>query len=138
VRAGIDWRWETFPEYLDTVERWRPGLNVAVFVGHSAIRYYVMGAAAAERPATEDELRRMQDVVREAMRAGACGFSTSESTTHFFGDGTPVPSRVAARDEIRALVTVLREFGRGITEVAPLHVIGSTDSKADDQCFYAG
>jgi N-acyl-D-aspartate/D-glutamate deacylase len=137
LRAGIDWQWETFPEYLDTLERWRPALNLAVFVGHAAIRYYVMGAAATERAATADELQRMQDIVREAMRAGACGFSTSESPTHFFGDGTPVPSRVAPRDELRALCSVLRECGRGITEVAPLHLIGSTDDKSEDQRFYA-
>ena len=136
LRAGIHWEWEAFPEYLDTLERWRPGLNVAVFVGHAAIRYYVMGAAATERAATADELRRMQDVVREAMRAGACGFSTSESPTHFFGDGTPVPSRVASRDEIRALASVLGEFGRGITEIAPRHTIGGTDGKSEDQRFY--
>jgi len=136
LRAGIQWEWETFPEYLDTLERWRPALNLAVFVGHAAIRYYVMGGAATERAASDDELRRMQDIVREAMRAGACGFSTSESPTHFFGDGTPVPSRVAPRDEIRALASVLKEFGRGITEVAPLHLIGGTDSKSADQRFY--
>ncbi len=137
LRAGIHWEWETFPQYLDAVERWRPAINVAVFIGHSAIRYYVMGAAAAERAATADEMARMQDIVREAMRAGACGFSTSESPTHFFGDGTPVPSRAAPREEIRALASVLREFGRGLMEVAPLHIIGSTDSKAEDQEFYA-
>ena len=137
LRAGIEWAWESFPEYLDTVERWRPGLNVAVFVGHSAVRYYVMGAAAAERAATDEELARMQAVVRAAMRAGACGFSTSESPTHFFGDGTPVPSRVARREEIRALSAVLRDVGRGVIEVAPLHLIGSTESKSEDQRFYA-
>jgi len=137
LRAGIDWQWETFPEYLDTIERWRPALNVAVFVGHAAIRYYVMGAAATARAASDDELQRMQDIVRDAMRAGACGFSTSESPTHFFGDGTPVPSRVAPREEIRALCSVLGEFGRGITEIAPLHLIGGTDDKSDDQRFYA-
>jgi N-acyl-D-aspartate/D-glutamate deacylase len=136
LRAGIHWEWETFPEYLDTLERWRPGLNLAVFVGHAAIRYYVMGAAATQRAATDDELRRMQDVVREALRAGACGFSTSESPTHFFGDGTPVPSRVAPREEIRALASVLGEFGRGITEIAPRHTIGGTEGKSDDQRFY--
>jgi N-acyl-D-amino-acid deacylase len=137
LRAGIRWEWESFPEYLDAVERWRPAINVAAFIGHSAVRYYVMGAAAAERAATAEELARMQEVVREALRAGACGFSTSESPTHFFGDGTPVPSRVAQRDELRALASVLREFGRGIIEVAPLHVIGSSDAKAEDQQFYA-
>jgi N-acyl-D-aspartate/D-glutamate deacylase len=136
LRAGINWEWETFPEYLDTLERWRPGLNVAVFVGHAAIRYYVMGAAATERAATDDELARMQAVVREAMLAGACGFSTSESPTHFFGDGTPIPSRVAPRDEIRALASVLREIGRGITEIAPLHLIGAASDKSADQRFY--
>jgi N-acyl-D-aspartate/D-glutamate deacylase len=136
LRAGIRWEWETFPEYLDAVERWKPGINVAALIGHSAIRYWVMGAAAAERAATPDELERMRDVLREAMRAGAFGFATSESPTHFFGDGTPVPSRVAPREEIRALASVLREFGRGLTEVAPLHLIGSTDSKREDQQFY--
>ncbi|HVN85016.1 MAG TPA: amidohydrolase family protein, partial [Candidatus Binatia bacterium] len=136
LRAGIRWEWETFPEYLDAVERLRPGINVAAFVGHSAIRYWVMGSAAAERAATADELERMREVLREAMRAGAVGFATSESPTHFFGDGTPVPSRVAAREEILALGSVLREFGRGLVEVAPLHLIGSTDSKREDQAFY--
>jgi len=136
LTAGIDWQWETFPEYLDVVERWRPALNIAAFIGHSAIRYYVMGGAAAERPATAAEMGRMQDLVRDAMRAGACGFSTSESPTHFFGDGTPVPSRVAPREELRALAAVLREAGRGVIEVAPLHLIGDTDSKSADQAFY--
>ena len=125
LRAGIRWEWETFPEYLDAVERWRPAINVAAFVGHSAMRYFVMGDAAVERAATDDELARMQDVVREAMRAGAVGFSTSESPTHFFGNGTPVPSRVAPRDEIVALAACCGEFGRGIIEVAPLHLIGA-------------
>ena len=101
------------PEYLDTLERWRPALNLAVFVGHAAVRYYVMGAAATERAASGEELQRMQAIIREAMRAGACGFSTSESPTHFFGDGTPVPSRVAPRDEIRALCAVLRRVRPG-------------------------
>ncbi len=137
LRAGIRWEWETFPEYLEALERWKPALNVGVFVGHSAVRYWVMGAAATERAATEDELARMQQVIREAMRAGAWGFSTSESTTHFFGDGTPVPSRVAPRQELAALASVLGEIGRGVVEIAPLHLIGSSDGKAEDQRFYA-
>ena len=137
LRAGIRWEWETFPEYLDAVESWRPSINVAAFVGHSAVRYFVMGDAAVERDATADELARMQDVVRQAMRAGAVGFSTSESPTHFFGSGVPVPSRVAPRHEIVELSRVLGEFGRGLVEVAPLHLIGSTSDKLADQEFYA-
>lgn len=136
LRAGIDWQWETFPEYLDTLERWQPALNLAVFIGHAALRYYVMGGAATERAATDDELARMQDLLREGLAAGACGFSTSESPTHFFGDGTPVPSRVATRDELLALASVLREAGHGVTEIAPLHLIGSGEAKAEDQRFY--
>lgn len=137
LRAGIRWEWETFPDYLDAVERARPAINTAAFVGHSAVRYFVMGDAAAERAATADELARMQDVVREALRAGAIGFSTSESPTHFFGSGAPVPSRVAPRDELLALSRVLGELGRGIVEVAPLHLLGGTDDKLADQAFYA-
>src|SRR5262245_54175613 len=133
LRAGIRWEWESFPQYLDAVERSRPAVNVAAFVGHSAVRYFVMNDAAVERAASEDELARMQAIVREAMRAGAIGFSTSESPTHFFGSGTPVPSRVAPREEILALGRVLGEFGRGIVEVAPLHLIGATDDKLADQ-----
>lgn len=137
LRAGIDWQWETFPEYLDTLERWRPGLNLATFVGHSAVRFFVMGEAAVQRAANEAEMARMQQCVREALRAGAWGFSTSESPTHFFGDGTPIPSRVASREEIQTLAAVLKEFGRGVVEIAPLHLIGSAESKVEDQRFYA-
>ena len=137
LRAGIRWEWETFPEYLDAIERWRPAVNVAAFVGHSAVRYFVMGDAAVERAATPDELARMEDVVREAMRAGAVGFSTSESPTHFFGSGVPVPSRVAPREEIVSLSRVLGACQRGLVEVAPLHLIGPTSDKLADQEFYA-
>jgi N-acyl-D-aspartate/D-glutamate deacylase len=136
LRAGIRWEWETFPEYLDAVERSRPAINAAAFVGHSAVRYYVMGEAATERPATADEMARMRELVREALRAGAVGFSTSESPTHFFGDGTPVPSRIAPREEILQLATVLADAGRGIIEVAPLHLLGPTADKLADQEFY--
>jgi N-acyl-D-aspartate/D-glutamate deacylase len=136
LRAGIRWEWETFPEYLDALERFRPALNVAAFVGHSALRYFVMGSAAAERAATAEELERMRRLTVEALRAGAIGFSTSESPTHFFGDGTPVPSRVAPREEIVELCRALAEVGRGIVEVAPLHLLGSTQDKLDDQKFY--
>jgi len=137
LRAGIRWEWETFPEYLDALERARPAVNTAAFVGHSAVRYFVMGDAASERAANADELARMQAVVREAMRAGAVGFSTSESPTHFFGSGVPVPSRVAPRDEFLALSRVLGELGRGVIEVAPLHLLGGADDKLADQAFYA-
>jgi N-acyl-D-amino-acid deacylase len=137
LRAGIRWEWETFPEYLDAVERSRPAINVAALIGHSAVRYWVMGGAAAEREANAGELEQMRQVVHEAILAGAFGFATSESPTHFFGDGTPVPSRVAPREETLALASVLKGFGRGIIEVAPRHLLGSTEDKSADQRFYS-
>ncbi|MGH7859657.1 MAG: amidohydrolase family protein, partial [Candidatus Binatia bacterium] len=120
------------------LERLRPSVNVAAFVGHSAVRFWVMGEDATRREATAGELDTMRAVVREALEAGAIGFSTSESPTHFFGDGTPVPSRVSPRQELRALAGVLGELGRGVIEIAPLHTIrGSTEDRMHDQEFYA-
>lgn len=136
LRAGIDWQWETFPQYLDAIERSRPAINVAAFVGHSALRYFVMEEDAARREANAQELTRMRELVREAMQAGAVGFSTSEAPTHFFGDGTPIPSRVAPRTEIVELAKALSEVGRGIIEVAPRGLLGSTEEKLQDQAFY--
>src|SRR5438094_285869 len=93
LRAGIRWTWEDFAGYLDALERLGPGVNVVPFVGHSAVRLRVMGRAAVERAATPEERARMAALVREALAAGAIGWSTSLSPTHFFGDGTPAPSR---------------------------------------------
>jgi N-acyl-D-aspartate/D-glutamate deacylase len=117
LRAGITWNWETFPEYLDAVAAMRPALNVGALIGHSALRYYVLDDAAAERAATPGEVASMQDVLRAAMRAGALGFSTSQAPTHFGGDGKPVPSRLAEDAEVIALAGVLGEFRRGAVEI---------------------
>jgi N-acyl-D-aspartate/D-glutamate deacylase len=117
MRQGITWDWETFPEYLDALARLRPALNVGGLVGHSALRYWVLGPEATERAATSEEIERMRDGVREALAAGALGFSTSQAPTHIGGDGKPVPSRLAADDEIFALGEVLGEFGRGVLEI---------------------
>src|SRR6185369_15463060 len=79
LRAGIDWRFETFPEYLAQLRARGAAVNVAAYVGHSSVRTWVMGAEAATRAATELEIARMQDVVRDAMASGAVGFATSTS-----------------------------------------------------------
>src|SRR4029077_14119462 len=98
--AGITWDFETFPEYLDSVQRRGTVLNFTAYAGHSAMRLYVMGEAAYERAATPDEIERMCDLVREAMGGGAAGFSTSFSYAHRGVDGKPVPSRFSERDEV--------------------------------------
>ncbi len=95
------------------------GLNVGSYVGHCAVRRYVMGDAASERVATSDEIAAMQELVRAAMREGAMGFSTSQIDVHVGEDGREVPSNHAAPEEVIALASVLAEFGRGAVEIIP-------------------
>lgn len=114
LRQGIRWDFQSFPEYLDMLERRGVGPNVACFVGHSSIRTYVLGADAARRAATSDELVRMRTLVVEAMRAGAVGFSTTTSGQHNGENGIPMPSRLADKAEMEALCGSLREVGRGV------------------------
>ena len=117
--AGIDWTWETFPEYLATVERLPKAINYGAYIGHSALRMYVMGKRALSEPATEEDLARMTAAVTEAIRAGAMGFSSSRSTTHVTPDDTPVASRIAEWSEVDRLVGAMGELGAGIFQVGP-------------------
>jgi N-acyl-D-amino-acid deacylase len=120
LAAGVPWEeFEGFPDYLDAVERRSPALNYACYVGHTALRIHTMGDDAYERPATEAELGRMQQEVREAIAAGAIGFASSASPTHNGDRGRPVPSRVADFEELRALVAPLREAGKGVVALLP-------------------
>jgi N-acyl-D-aspartate/D-glutamate deacylase len=114
LRAGIDWRFETFPEYLAQLRARGAAVNVAAYVGHSSVRTWVMGAEAATRAATDDEIARMQDVVRDAMAHGAVGFATSTSPAHNGEGGLPMPSRLASDAELAALVGAMGEGGRGV------------------------
>lgn len=129
LRAGIPWEWESFPEYLDALDRRGVGPNVAAFVGLSAVRFAAMGGAAVERAARPDEIARMQEIVREALRAGAIGWSTSLSPTHFFGDGTPAPTRFAGEEELLAMAEVSRDEGGRTIELAPGSLLGPPDEK---------
>ncbi len=117
--AGIDWRWETFPEYLATVERLPKALNYGSYIGHSALRMYVMGKRALTDAATEDDIARMVHAVKEAVSAGAMGFSSSRAGTHVTPDDTPVASRIAEWSEIDALVGAMAELDAGIFQVGP-------------------
>jgi N-acyl-D-amino-acid deacylase len=118
MEAGIDWAWTTFPEFLDTLESLPKGINYSGYIGHSALRTYVMGDRAFEQPATEDDLRAMERELRDALRAGAIGFTTSRSPAHETPDGRPVASRAATWDEVRRLVGVMGELNAGIFELA--------------------
>ena len=114
LRAGVRWEFETVPQYLDMLERQGSAINIAVFVGHSSIRTYVMGDAATERAARPAEIAEMRRLVLDGMKAGAIGFSTSTSPAHNGHGGKPMPSRLADDAELRELVGSLREAGRGI------------------------
>jgi N-acyl-D-aspartate/D-glutamate deacylase len=120
MMAGIQWTWETFPEYLANVERLPKGLNYGMYIGHSALRMYAMGARRGlEEKATEDDLRAMEHAVAEALQAGALGFSTSRATTHVTPDETPVASRIAEWSEIERLVGQMGKLDAGIFQVGP-------------------
>jgi N-acyl-D-aspartate/D-glutamate deacylase len=119
LMRGTRWDFETFTEYLEALERWRPCANVAVLAGHSTIRTAVMGEEASTRARpTGDELARMRAIVREAMRSGAAGFASSFSPNHSGWGGKPMPSTIASDDELKALAGVLGEEKRGVFVMA--------------------
>jgi N-acyl-D-aspartate/D-glutamate deacylase len=119
LAAGIPWDFETHPEYLASISRRGSALNFGAYVGHTAVRLYVMGEAAYERTASDAEVARMCQVVRESIEAGAVGLATSFAPTHLGIDGKPVPSRVAELSEFEAMARVLAELGRGVVAVTP-------------------
>lgn len=116
--TGIPWTWETFPQFLDAVDALPKGINYAGYIGHSALRTYVMGERAFAEQATEDELKRMCALAKEAVQAGAIGFSTSRTFNHTTADDRPVASRLADWQEVRAIVNAIGETGKGVFEIA--------------------
>ena len=114
LRKGINWDFETYPEYLASLERRGMVPNVASFVGHSSVRTWVLGDEASQRPATAAEVAEMRRIVLEAVRAGAIGFATSTLEQHNGENGIPMPSRLADEAEMLALTGALGEAGRGV------------------------
>jgi N-acyl-D-aspartate/D-glutamate deacylase len=124
LSVGVPWdEFETFRQYLDSVERRGVALNYGCYVGHTAVRLFAMGEAAYERAATARELGAMQEAVADAMAAGAMGFASSASPNHRGDRGRPVPSRVADLNELRALLTPVHDAGRGVVALLPGGVI---------------
>lgn len=119
LQAGLGeaWPFETFPQYLDAVEKRGVAINVAALFGHTPLRLYVMGEEATERAATADEIGAMKKLMREAMEAGAIGFGTSVSVSHNGYAGKPVPSRQATPEEMDALVSVMGDMKRGLMQI---------------------
>ncbi len=134
LHDGIEWAWETFPEYLDALDATPKALDVAALAPHSAIRAYVMGERGARNePATPDDIDRMAGIVREAVEAGAAGVSTSRTILHKAVDGEPVPGTFAAEDELFMLGRALAAVGRGVFELAPAGIQGEDMSAPDKE-----
>ncbi|MGE0222098.1 MAG: amidohydrolase family protein [Acetobacteraceae bacterium] len=112
VLSTIDVDWETMSQYMDKLDK-SLGVNAGTMIGHTPVRYYVMGDECQKRAATPDEIKAMQAVVREGMTAGALGLSLSRQKGHFDPQGVPIPAIWASDDEIFALGDVLRELATG-------------------------
>lgn len=119
LEAGIDWDFETYPEYLAAVHRRGTAINFGGYVGHTPVRIYVMGDEAYEREATDDEIARMRQVVAESIEGGALGFSSDRGGFHLGDGGRPVPSIVATQAETEALMRVTGDIGQGMVHIAP-------------------
>jgi N-acyl-D-aspartate/D-glutamate deacylase len=125
LSEGIQWEWETFPEYLDALERRQWTVDVGTQVPHGAVRAYVMGERGARNePAGPQEIDDMRAIVLEAIGAGALGFSTSRTIGHRAIDGEPVPGTYAAEDELFGIGSALAEAGTGVFELAPVGSAG--------------
>src|SRR4051812_48289222 len=117
--AAIPWTFETYPQYLHAVAGRGIGVNFGGYVGHTAVRMWVMGEPAYEREATPDEIDRMRAVVTEAIAGGALGFSTDRAGFLQGDSGRPVPSVVASQAEAETLMMTVADVGRGVAHVAP-------------------
>ncbi len=125
LAEGIEWEWETFPQYLDALEKRCWTVDVGTQVPHAAVRAYVMGERGARNEAaTAEDIEAMRAIVLEAVRAGALGFSTSRTLGHRAIDGELVPGTFAAEDELFGLGSALGEAGAGVFELAPLGSAG--------------
>ena len=119
LSEGIQWKWETFPEYLDALEQLPHSVDIGAQVPHGAVRAYVMGERGARNEkATPEDIDRMAAIVREAIEAGALGFSTSRTFLHRAKDGEPVPGTFASEDELIGIGRALGEAGAGVFECA--------------------
>ena len=123
MSEGIDWQWESFPEYLDAVASRSYVLDVGTQIAHGPLRAYVMGQRGADNePADVEDARRMADLVEEALRHGALGFSTSRTPLHRSKSGELVPGTMVASDELYAIAEAMARVGHGNFQFSPEHV----------------
>ena len=122
---GLPWNWETFPEFLDTLDAGKRDIDVAAFLPHSPLRVYVMGRRGVDRePATPEDLSQMRKLAAEAVQVGALGFASSRLTIHKTESGRPIPSYDAGHDEIEAIARGVQDAGGGLIQFVPDLVAG--------------
>jgi N-acyl-D-amino-acid deacylase len=130
MTEGLTWDWETYPEYMNAIEKRPHDIDFASQIPHSAVRVYVMGQRGADRePATADDLAKMQAVVREAIGVGALGFATSRLVIHKTGQGDPIPTWQSAETELEAMAMALKDTGKGVLQA----VFGSSGRTLQDE-----
>jgi len=118
MAEGLPWDWETFPQYLDALEERKRDIDVGAFLPHSPVRVYAMGNRGANREvATPEDLKRMHDITVEALHAGAMGFATSRLSFHRMKDGALIPTYDAARAELSAITSAMKETGKGVVQM---------------------
>ncbi len=127
LNQGVTWDWETFPEYMDAAARRGSGLNLGFLAALTPFRHYVLGDASMERAATVDETAQITRLLREAMAAGAMGFTTTNVAQHIGYQGRPLACRNASREELISYANVLRDAGRGTIELALTNEVSVVD-----------
>ncbi len=133
LTEGIRWDWETFPQFMDAAARRGSAINLAFMVPLAPLRTYVIGTEANERAATKDETQSIADLLRDAMNAGAWGFSTTASRQHIGHGAKPLSARLASRDELTAYCGVLKDVKRGVIEMALTKRYSNLDD--DEEAF---
>ncbi len=136
LTAGIRWEWETFPQYLDALEKLPKSIDIGTHVPHGAVRAYVMGERGARNEAaTADDIEGMYRIVREGLESGALGFSTSRTMAHRAVDGEPVPGTFAQEDELFGIGRALKETGLGVFELSGAGVAGDAVGDGPDDAL---
>lgn len=134
LHEGIQWDWESFPEFLDALEKKPHAMDIGTQVPHGPVRAYVMGDRGAKNePATKEDIEQMAQIVKEAVQAGALGFSMSRTIVHRAVDGEVVPGTHASEDEIFGIARVLAELGEGLVELAPAGIQGEDMSAPEKE-----
>jgi N-acyl-D-aspartate/D-glutamate deacylase len=118
LNRGITWEWQSFPEYMDAAAKRPKAINLAFLAPLTPFRHFVIGEESMERAATPDETLRIKSLLKEAVAAGAFGFSTTNIMQHIGYQGRPLACRLASNDELKAYCNALNELGKGAIEIA--------------------